>query len=286
VESWYLRPLRWYLRPMPAGRRAVEDAPVPFTLLHPAVVLPVARGPLVASALVAGAVAPDVPYYVPLQWLGGDYNLTLTHDATSLLWLDPALGLVLLAVFHALVKRPVVALLPDAVARRVAPALAGPTWRSPRVLAWVLVSVALGAASHVAWDALCDAFGYGWSQRLNLASDVLAAVVLTLWLVRWWRRTSDASGPGARLLSARARQAAWVAVVAPAVGWSVTRTVATTRRVSTDLRTYDEWSRSVVVDHAAREAVVQLAVGLGVSLLVLGAAVLVARLRSAGPAGV
>ncbi|HEY3557859.1 MAG TPA: DUF4184 family protein, partial [Kribbella sp.] len=35
---------------------------MPFTPAHPAAVLPLIRRPLVASALVAGAVAPDLLY--------------------------------------------------------------------------------------------------------------------------------------------------------------------------------------------------------------------------------
>jgi hypothetical protein len=35
---------------------------MPFTLSHPAAVLLLCRPPFVASALVAGAVAPDLPY--------------------------------------------------------------------------------------------------------------------------------------------------------------------------------------------------------------------------------
>jgi len=37
---------------------------MPFTLAHPAAVLPLFRGPLVPAALVVGAVAPDLPYFL------------------------------------------------------------------------------------------------------------------------------------------------------------------------------------------------------------------------------
>ncbi|MEI5672079.1 MULTISPECIES: DUF4184 family protein [unclassified Nocardioides] len=37
---------------------------MPFTLVHPAAVLPLVRTPLVPSALVLGSVAPDLPYFV------------------------------------------------------------------------------------------------------------------------------------------------------------------------------------------------------------------------------
>ena len=39
---------------------------MPFTLAHPAAVLPFARTKLVFSALIAGALAPDVGYFLTL----------------------------------------------------------------------------------------------------------------------------------------------------------------------------------------------------------------------------
>ncbi|MEV0803512.1 DUF4184 family protein [Kribbella sp. NPDC050281] len=54
---------------------------MPFTLAHPAAVLPLVRRPLVASALVAGAVAPDLLYLDPIyrfatQGINGNFTLT------------------------------------------------------------------------------------------------------------------------------------------------------------------------------------------------------------------
>ncbi|NIK60359.1 DUF4184 family protein [Kribbella shirazensis] len=96
---------------------------MPFTLAHPAAVLPLFRQPFVVSALVAGAVAPDLLYVGPLyriatQYIHGNFTLTLTHKVTSALWLDPLLKLLLLAVFNLVLKRPLVALAPPALAAR------------------------------------------------------------------------------------------------------------------------------------------------------------------------
>ncbi|MFI5934633.1 DUF4184 family protein [Actinoplanes sp. NPDC051494] len=156
---------------------------MPFTFVHPAAILPLTRSPFVSSALVFGAMAPDLPYFVSLMWIGGDYNLTLTHDPLSLLWLDPLIGLVLFTAFHVVFKNPLAALFP-----RVLPAVDRFVWRGADVLAWIVLSVVAGAATHLAWDYLCDAFGTGWQSRLNLASDVVGGVVLLVWLWRWRRR--------------------------------------------------------------------------------------------------
>src|SRR5690606_26266927 len=63
----------------------VEDRRVPFTLSHPAAVLPFVRAPFVPAALVAGALAPDVPYFVRLPrsadaWYEPFVNATTTHQ--------------------------------------------------------------------------------------------------------------------------------------------------------------------------------------------------------------
>ncbi len=95
---------------------------MPFTLAHPAAILPLVRRPFVASALVAGAVAPDLLYVGPIyriatQQINGNFTLTLTHEFTSALWLDPLLALLLLAVFNLVLKRPLIALAPPSARR-------------------------------------------------------------------------------------------------------------------------------------------------------------------------
>ncbi|MCA0145941.1 DUF4184 family protein [Blastococcus sp. LR1] len=60
---------------------------MPFSGSHPAAVLPFLRTPPSASALVAGSLAPDIPYYVPLDlpWR--------THTALAVVTTDVVLGL-------------------------------------------------------------------------------------------------------------------------------------------------------------------------------------------------
>ncbi|SEF37669.1 protein of unknown function [Amycolatopsis pretoriensis] len=175
---------------------------MPFTLSHPAAVLPLARRPLVPSALVAGSVAPDVFWFVPrLPGIG----LTKTHEFASVLWLDPLLALVLLAVFHVLLKRPLLALAPTRLAARLP---RGFNWRRPE---WIAVSLVLGAATHVGWDAFTHesggfpflrvplVTGVDVGRLIQLVSTIAGAAVLTWWLVRWYRTAPVREvPPGAR----------------------------------------------------------------------------------------
>ncbi|OEV34905.1 hypothetical protein HS99_0034890 [Kitasatospora aureofaciens] len=82
---------------------------MPFTLSHPAAVLPLLRaagerGPLVASALVAGSMAPDVPFFAE-SLLPGVYGRGgLTHAWWAVPTLDVAIAGALVAGWHGLLR--------------------------------------------------------------------------------------------------------------------------------------------------------------------------------------
>lgn len=132
---------------------------MPFTLSHPAAVLPVlgggrGRGPLVASALVAGSMAPDVPYFADSLLPGAFGYGTFTHSLAGVVSADVALAAVMAAGWHWLLREPLVALVPRKWAD-AADELTAPRGRSEGVAAagWFAVSAAIGAATHVGWDA-------------------------------------------------------------------------------------------------------------------------------------
>ncbi|MFF0626095.1 DUF4184 family protein [Streptomyces sp. NPDC004296] len=137
---------------------------MPFTLSHAAAVLPLirrtgaARGPLVASALVAGSFAPDVTYYAGTVVPGGMAFGTVTHSPVGVVTVDVLLTAVLVGGWR-LVRAPLLALLPRAGRERLGAFLGGRP-RRPRTLGeraawagWFAVSAVLGSASHVVWDA-------------------------------------------------------------------------------------------------------------------------------------
>lgn len=190
---------------------------MPFTLAHPAAILPLARTPLVPSALVAGALAPDLPYYLSLRWLGGDYNLTLTHTASSLLWLDPLIALALLVGFHLLLKQPLLALLPERAAARAWPAAQGFAWRSAPAAVWIALSVIVGASTHLAWDALGEAAGSAVSQRVDLAGTAVGSLALLGWFLQWWRTTPPRPLPPGTVLPRQRRHVVLLVLVTATV---------------------------------------------------------------------
>lgn len=113
---------------------------MPFTLAHPAVVLPLRRR-LWLPALAAGSLAPDTVYYAPIGIDGG-----LTHDPRGLPVIL-VLGVLLLALGRILVP-PLLALLGRAVTFGDRPAW----WR-------VAAALIAGAVTHLAWDALTHTDG-------------------------------------------------------------------------------------------------------------------------------
>jgi hypothetical protein len=206
---------------------------MPFTASHPAAILPFLRTPLPASALVAGSIAPDLPYYVPV-----DFPLR-THTALSVVSTDLVLGVVAWALWHGVLAAPALAASPAGLRARLTGIPHGLRARTPEPR-WVLPAVAVGAATHVLWDefthprrwgtahvpALADTWGllpgYRW---LQYAGGLVGGVVLLVWFVQWWRRTPPRPAPpgGARwprlvLLLVGAVTGGVAAVSAPGIG--------------------------------------------------------------------
>ena len=129
-------------------------------------------------------------------------------------WLDPLIALVLLVVFHGLLKRPVVALLPQPAARRVWQYAQRPAGRRATAVWWIALSLVIGAATHVAWDRLDGVFGADQSTKVDLAGGVLGLAVLLVWTWRWWQATPAHPVPSVLRLPARLRTWIWGALVA------------------------------------------------------------------------
>ncbi|MCW5890951.1 MAG: DUF4184 family protein [bacterium] len=125
---------------------------MPFTLAHPAAAVPLRRlfgRQAVLSALVIGSLTPDAVYFLPLR-----VSQPASHSLAGLAWFCVPVGLVAWLVFHLVLKVPVVALLPRWVQARLPPVRPGVPAVSPIVL---VLALALGAATHVVWDAFTHA---------------------------------------------------------------------------------------------------------------------------------
>ncbi|MFI6337567.1 DUF4184 family protein [Streptomyces sp. NPDC050535] len=197
---------------------------MPFTLSHAAAVLPAVRGDgsgrdrLVPAVLVAGSFAPDLTYYVASVVPGAMEFGAFTHSFTGVLTFDVLVAWALVGAWLVL-REPLVALLPRARQGRVAGLLrCGAARERPRpsTAACWYVSAALGALTHVVWDAFThhDRWGvellpflgrdmagspvYWYAQY---GSSAVAAVVLVLFVVVAVRRTPSGEPVGVPALS-------------------------------------------------------------------------------------
>ncbi len=200
---------------------------MPFTVSHVAAVLPGARTALPTAALVVGAMAPDIPYFLPR----GPWGLP-THTLGGIVVWAPLLGLVALLAWYLLLARAAYAWAPRQLGQRLPePVAARERFGSVRAAALVYAALVVGAATHVVWDSFTHNDGwvvervpallstvtwlpgdlaiYRWAQY---ASSVVGVAILLWWVVRWWRTTP-------------ARDTDETAVVSDAARWSVVAAV-------------------------------------------------------------
>ncbi|MFC8454965.1 DUF4184 family protein [Kitasatospora sp. NPDC057223] len=192
---------------------------MPFTLSHPAAVLPFlagarARGPLVASALIAGSMAPDLPFFADSLVRGAYRQGALAHRWWAVPTVDVALAGVLVAGWHGLLREPLVALLPERWAG-AAEAMTARGGAGPRLerAGWFAVSAAVGAATHVGWDGFTHGGRYGVALLPVLDARVAG---LPLYTVLQYGSSAVALGYLARYTAREARGA----VPAPALALS------------------------------------------------------------------
>ncbi|WP_372344011.1 DUF4184 family protein [Streptomyces sp. KL116D] len=193
---------------------------MPFTISHAAAVLPFVRrdgsgrGRLVPSLLVAGSFAPDVTYFAASAVPGAMEFGAFTHSFAGVFTVDVLLACALVALWR-LVREPVLALLPRRVWGQVtAVAVGRPAGRDRRWPLWWYVSAALGATTHVVWDAFTHLDRWGTRVLPVLGEEIagsplywyaqyggsaLALVVVGVFL--WWAvrgaagRADAADGP-------------------------------------------------------------------------------------------
>lgn len=244
---------------------------MPLTFAHPALVLPLFRGPLVPAALVAGAMSPDVPYFlratpVPVSaqsWYEPVFNGTTTHGWPGALVVAVPLAL-LLWLAWLLAVRP----LRSVTGARGRADPVGPQ-AGPALLAWAAASSALGVLTHLVWDSFTHTDGFvaarvpalqgevvgdlTWVRLLQHLSTVVGLAVTAAYL--WRRRHRTALAEGSR------RRTTVLLVVAAGVG--VAGAAGSVASSWSDLR-------GVSARTAVEEVLSNAVTGGGVALLLLG----------------
>jgi uncharacterized protein DUF4184 len=175
---------------------------VPFTLSHAAAAYPLRRTGLVLSALIIGTFAPDLEFFVRFGPRG-----PFGHTARGLFLFALPAAFMMFWLYEEVVKEPLVALLPLSVRERIAQAPYMLSLRRPRQLGLVVLSLLVGAATHILWDSFTHERSWPWHppalfnhtvtmplvgvvhyyKLLQYFSTVFGLIAVFFWLRHWLR---------------------------------------------------------------------------------------------------
>ena len=132
---------------------------MPFTFAHPALVLPLRYLPkrwISMTGLVIGSMTPDFEYFFRMR-----VRSVYSHTLSGLFWFDLPVGLLLVLIYHKIVKDKLIDHLPIQLNQRLSK-FKGNTESSisPEFIAVIVLSVLIGSASHLLWDSFTHPTGY------------------------------------------------------------------------------------------------------------------------------
>jgi Domain of unknown function (DUF4184) len=223
---------------------------MPFTLAHAAAALPFRRLRLVTSALVIGTFAPDFQYFLRLT---PDRRFGHTLLGTFVFTLPVAI--LVLWLFHAVVKRPATSLMPYGIRARLSPYLGEFRFGGPARFALILASLLLGIATHLFWDSFTHGntwayWRWEWLREpvyfpmhgvvahhtvLQHLSTVIGIAIVVIWLVFWYRRTEPQGEPVGELLTRKRRVAIVAAITVIAFAAAMVRALVGTEFLTVPL---------------------------------------------------
>jgi len=122
---------------------------MPFTLAHPAIILPLSKSKRFSlTALIAGSMVPDFEFFFQLREVEN-----IGHHWYGILLFDFPVALVFCFLFHTLLKNSLVNNLPANFRNRVDGVLNFDWNAYARNNKWnITVSLFIGIASHILWD--------------------------------------------------------------------------------------------------------------------------------------
>ena len=144
---------------------------MPFTFSHPAIILPLNFLPkkwFSLTGLIIGSLIPDFEYFLRMR-IKSDYS----HTLYGLFWLDLPLGILIAYLFHNMVKDHFIQNLPVILRSRFL-VFKNFNWHDYFKKNWfvVIISILIGAASHVFWDSFTHKSGY-FVQLIPLLTDTV-----------------------------------------------------------------------------------------------------------------
>ena len=166
---------------------------MPFTLSHPAIVLPATYLPkkyYSLSGLIIGSMTPDFEYFIRMR----DYS-KYSHTLAGIFWFDVPLGLALIFIFHNVVRNTLIEYLPFSLNVRFS-VFEKFNWNSYFIknIVVVLVSLLVGIASHLFWDSFTHRGGY-FAEAIPVLRDKIDILnqrsvrsqVISIYKFSYWR---------------------------------------------------------------------------------------------------
>ncbi|MCC9137805.1 DUF4184 family protein [Pontibacter silvestris] len=131
---------------------------MPFTFSHPAIVLPGYYFPKKwrsLTGLIVGSVTPDFEMFLRME-----AKNAFSHSWHSIFWFNLPLAIVLAFLFHLAVRNPLIDHLPAFLRQRLLP-FKSFDWSGyfKRHYGIIVLSIIVGAASHIFWDSFTHAYG-------------------------------------------------------------------------------------------------------------------------------
>ncbi len=132
---------------------------MPFTFSHPAIVLPLnclSKKWFSLTGLVIGSMIPDFEYFLRMR-IQSNYS----HTMVGLFWFDLPLGILVAFIFHNIVRNSLIDNLPHFLNARFG-VFKEVNWNKYVVRNWfiLILSILIGAGSHLLWDSFTHDNGY------------------------------------------------------------------------------------------------------------------------------
>ena len=139
---------------------------MPFTFSHPAIVLPLAFLPrryVSLTGLIIGSITPDFEYFLRMR-VQSEYS----HTIGGIFYFNLPFGMLLAFVFHNIIRNNLFDNLPIVLKSRFA-IFNQFNWNIHFKKNWlaVMISIVIGAASHIFWDSFTHEHGY-FVQRISI----------------------------------------------------------------------------------------------------------------------
>ncbi len=120
------------------------------------------------TGLIIGSLTPDFEYFIKMR-----IESNFSHTLGGMFWFDLPMGIALAFIFHHLVRNALFENLPVFLRARLM-AFKSFSWNTYFLQHWwvVLVSILIGAASHILWDGFTHYNGF-FVERIPVLTDTI-----------------------------------------------------------------------------------------------------------------